>query len=167
LPFLNLLSAEGKVTLLKALTQSLTEDRSGPDYVIYNTRYTHRLCNDAMVNRIQAYLDENGLESQLLYIWNDTREEPYFKVFTDSEEKEPLEEHPEARAVFEAVRSVTRPGIMVDHRDCPLLEFIQAVMKCQHCGCLSPDPYNVEQVYAVVNGGVRNILILDFDTESG
>lgn len=168
LPLINLLSEAGKVALLQALTQSLVSDIH---YVVYNVRYTYRLCSDDQVSKILTAMKDNDMESELLYIWNDRDEEPYFNVALGTGKDDTtgsLEEHPEARATFAALRGVTRPGIVVKFPQCAsLLEFIHAVQECKHCAYLTPDPYNITTTYALIDGKIESVVILDFDTESG
>lgn len=165
--FVDLLPDAGKVVIFQALMRSLPPNAE-PDYVVYNVGYTDRLCDDDRMNRIWAYMHKYEMESEILYIRNHEEEDPYFKAYrhVESDPGTPLIEHSEARAVYQALRPVTRRGIVVKLRDMPLA-FVHAVMKCRHCACLGPDPYRFTTTYFMLNGAVKSVATLSFDTESG
>jgi hypothetical protein len=120
-----------------------------------------------MVRKLWDEMFTRDIELEVLYIWNEGSEEPYYPVFPDGEwGKGPLIEHGQARQVFAALRHVTRPGIVVangEHDN--ILAFIKALRVCQHCSDLVPDTGIVERTAVMIEGKVKTVLILTFDTE--
>lgn len=179
--YLNSLSIDRQATMLKKLYQEMTAEQKivilneiestlKIDYVIYGVGYEHRLMNDDKIDIIYNEIDLMGNIDLFRILFMFGKGKNYFKCIEDGDE---YKEDPNAKKLYQLMVEQLPHisyGIFVEfHWSDNLIvhQFTSAVMECRHCDCLTNYPYEMKYYKINVNGEIKTLLHMKFDTESG